>query len=184
VATFHDVSKEMISAHLTLVHIFHAYASVHTPFVAHELSHCTPVRYGRIASISMTHDATQFRDSICPVCVSTFQMLLHSDPTDTGLNRHRRALPPWSSEFQIRPLPFLPIQYSPFSPNCPARSPIMPFYQLLKFLNIPISNQGIKVLNLMSGTCHSTSTKVLSTKHSTTNEFSIMIGSRSYIKSL
>jgi hypothetical protein len=47
--------KEMIRAHLTLVHVFHAYASVDTPWVAHALSHCTPVRYGRIASVSAAH---------------------------------------------------------------------------------------------------------------------------------
>jgi hypothetical protein len=99
VATIHDVTKETIRAHLTLVHVFHAYASVDTPWVAHALSHCTPIRYGRIASVSITHDATQFGDSICPVYVSTFQMLVHSDPIDAGLNRHRRGLPPWSSIF-------------------------------------------------------------------------------------
>jgi hypothetical protein len=133
VATVHDTVKETIMAHLTLVHVFHAYASADRPWVAHALSHYTPIRYGRIASVSVAHDATQFRDSICPVCVSTFQMLVQQDSTDTGLNRHRRGLPPWSSEYQIRPLILLPIQYSPFSPNCPARSPIMPFYQLFKF---------------------------------------------------
>jgi hypothetical protein len=42
------------------------------------------------------------------------------------LNWHRRAIPPWSSEYQIRPLILLPIQYSPFSPNFPVQSPIMP----------------------------------------------------------
>jgi hypothetical protein len=71
------------------VHIFHAYASADTPWVAHTLSHCTPIRYGRIASVSAAHDATQFLDSVCPVCVSTFQILVHSDPTDAGLNQHR-----------------------------------------------------------------------------------------------
>jgi hypothetical protein len=94
VAIIHDVVKEMIMAHLTLVHVFHAYASADTPWVAHALSHYTPVRYGRIASVSMTHDATQFGDSICLVCVSTFQMLVHSDPTDADLNRLKRGLPP------------------------------------------------------------------------------------------
>jgi hypothetical protein len=73
VATIHDVVKETIRAQLTLVHIFHAYASVDTPWVALALSHYTPVRYGRIASVSAAHDATQFGDSICLVCVSTFQ---------------------------------------------------------------------------------------------------------------
>jgi hypothetical protein len=43
------------------------------------------------------------------------QVLVHLDPTNAGLHRHRRGLPPWSSEYQIRPTPFLPIQYSPFS---------------------------------------------------------------------
>jgi hypothetical protein len=42
------------------------------------------------------------------------------------LNQLRRGLPPWSSKYQIRPLSFLSIQYSPLSPNCPARSRIMP----------------------------------------------------------
>jgi hypothetical protein len=86
-------------AHLTLVNVFHAYASADTPWVAHALSHYTSVRYDRIAFVSVAHDATQFGDSICPVCVSTFQMLVYSDPTDTGLNQHRRGLPPWSSKF-------------------------------------------------------------------------------------
>jgi hypothetical protein len=108
VAIIHDVVKEMIMAHLTLVHVFHAYASADTPWVAHALSHYTPVRFGRIASVSMTHDATQFGDSICLVCVSTFQMLVHSDPTDADLNRLKRGLPPWSSEYQNRSLPSFP----------------------------------------------------------------------------
>jgi hypothetical protein len=42
VATIHDEVKETIRAHLTLVHIFHAYASADTPRVAHALSHYTP----------------------------------------------------------------------------------------------------------------------------------------------
>jgi hypothetical protein len=87
VATVHDAVKEMIRAHLTLVHVFHAYASVDTPWVAHALSHYTPVRYDRIASILAAHDATQFGDSICLICISTFQMLVHSYPTDAGLKR-------------------------------------------------------------------------------------------------
>jgi hypothetical protein len=63
-AIVHDTVRDTIRAHLTLVHVFHAYPSADTPWVAHALSHCTPVSYGRIASISMTHDATQFRDSM------------------------------------------------------------------------------------------------------------------------
>jgi hypothetical protein len=58
VATIQDEVKETIKAHLTLVHVFHAYASADTPWVALALSHYTSIRYGRIASVSTTHDAT------------------------------------------------------------------------------------------------------------------------------
>jgi hypothetical protein len=73
VATIHNEVKETIRAHLTLVHIFHMYASMATLWVAHALSHFTSVRYGGIASVSMAHNATQFGDSIYLVCVSTFK---------------------------------------------------------------------------------------------------------------
>jgi hypothetical protein len=75
VAIIHDEVKETIRAHLTLVHVFHVYASTDTPWVTHALSHYTSVRYSRIAFVLVTHDATQFRDSICLVCVSTFKCL-------------------------------------------------------------------------------------------------------------
>jgi hypothetical protein len=75
VATIYDDAKETIRAHLTLVHVFHAYASADTPWVAHALSRYTPFMYGRIASISVTHEATKFGDSIYPICVSTFNCL-------------------------------------------------------------------------------------------------------------
>jgi hypothetical protein len=68
----HDAVKETIRAHLTLVHVFHTYASADIPWVAHALSYCTPIRYGSIDSISVAHDATKFGDSICLICVSTF----------------------------------------------------------------------------------------------------------------
>jgi hypothetical protein len=64
VATVDDAVKETIRAHVTLVHVYHVYASADTPWVAHALSQCTPVRYGRIASVSVAHDATQFGDSM------------------------------------------------------------------------------------------------------------------------
>jgi hypothetical protein len=87
----------MIRAHLTLVHVFHAYASTDTPWVAHALSHYTPVRYGRIDSVSAAHDATQFGDSICLICISTFKCLFNrAQPMqasiDTGRGYHLEAL--------------------------------------------------------------------------------------------
>jgi hypothetical protein len=94
VATIHEEVKETISAHLTLVHIFHAYASTDTPWVAYALFHYTPVRYARIASISETHEATHFGDSICPVCVSTFKCLFIRTKPMRALNDIGGGLPP------------------------------------------------------------------------------------------
>jgi hypothetical protein len=120
VATIHDVTKKLGRVLPRPSVVFHSYASMDTLWVAQTLSHCTPVKLGKLSSNSLTHETTQFGDSICLVCVSTFQMLVHSDPTDTGLNRHRRGPPPWSSEFTIQTTLSLPIEYFPFYPNCPA----------------------------------------------------------------
>jgi hypothetical protein len=60
VATVHNAVKETIIAHLTLVHVFHTYASMGKPWVAYALSHFKLVRYGRISSVSAAHKATQF----------------------------------------------------------------------------------------------------------------------------
>jgi hypothetical protein len=97
VATIHDEVKETIRAHLTLVHVFHAYASVDTPWVAHALFHYTSISYGRIPSILAAHNATQFGDSIFPVCVSTFKCLFIRTQstwalTNTGGGYHLGAL--------------------------------------------------------------------------------------------
>jgi hypothetical protein len=126
VATIHNVTKTLgrVLPHPSVV--LHVYTSVDTPWVAWTLSHCTLMKRGKVSSNSSTHEAAQFGDSICPVCISTFQMLVHLDPTDVGLKWHRRGLPPWSSKLTIQTTLNLPIQYSLFSPNCPAQSPIMP----------------------------------------------------------
>jgi hypothetical protein len=97
VATIHDEVKETIRAHLTPVHIFHTYALADTSWVAHAISHYISVRYGRIVSVSATHDASQFGDSIYPICVSTFKCLfIRTQPTwaltDTGKGYHLGAL--------------------------------------------------------------------------------------------
>jgi hypothetical protein len=85
VAIIHDVIKKWgrVLPHPRAV--FHMYASAGTPWVAQTLSHCTPVKRGKVPSSWSTHEATLFGDSICPVCISTFLMLAHSYLTDTGL---------------------------------------------------------------------------------------------------
>jgi hypothetical protein len=110
VAIVHDAVKEMISAHLTLVHVFHAYASVDTPWVAHALSRCTPVRYARIVSVLATHDTTQFGDSICPVCVSTFKCY-HLGPQNFRLD-HSSSFPSSIPRFLLIAPPSLIINHS------------------------------------------------------------------------
>jgi hypothetical protein len=45
---------------LPLVHVFHVYASVDTPWIAHALSRVSPVRYGRVSSNSATVEASKF----------------------------------------------------------------------------------------------------------------------------
>jgi hypothetical protein len=169
VTTIHDEVKETIRAHLTLVHVFHAYASADTPWVAHALSHCTPVRYGRIASVSAAHDATQFGDSVCPVCVSTFKCLfIQTQPmralTNTGMGYHLGA-------------PNIRSDHSHSFPSSILHFPLIaPPGLILNHSIIYSSSQHSfhepgykKSLNLTSGTCHLTSTEVLSIKHSTTN---------------
>jgi hypothetical protein len=130
VAKIHDVTKTPGRVSPRPSAVFHAYALADTLWVAQTLSHYTSMKWGKVSSNSSTHEATQFGDSICPVCVSTFQMIVQHDSIDAGLNRHRWGLPPWRSEYQIRPLTFLHIQYSAFSPNCPARSSVMPTIRL------------------------------------------------------
>jgi hypothetical protein len=111
VATVHNAINETIRAHLTLVHVFHVYASVDILWVAHALSHCTAIRYGRIASVSMARSATKFGDSIC---VSTFKYLfIQTQPTwaltDIGRGYHLGAL-----NFRSNHSPSFPSNIPPF----------------------------------------------------------------------
>jgi hypothetical protein len=83
VAIVHDVIKELGRALPLPSAIFHVYALADTPWVAKTLSHCIPMKQGHVLSNSSTHEATQFGDSICPVCVST-----SSNACSFGPNRH------------------------------------------------------------------------------------------------
>jgi hypothetical protein len=96
VGTVHDTVKESGRVLPRPSAIFHAYASVDTPWVARIPSHCTPVKQGKVSSNSSTHKANKFGDSICPVCVSRFKCLfIWTQPVqvsiDTGRSYHLRA---------------------------------------------------------------------------------------------
>jgi hypothetical protein len=86
VATIHNMTKKLGQVLPRPSAIFHTYASADTAWVARTLSYYTSVKRGKVSSNLSTHEATRSRDSTCPVCVSTFQMVVHSDPTDVGLN--------------------------------------------------------------------------------------------------
>jgi hypothetical protein len=95
-ATIHDMTRkpDWVLPHPSA--IFHAYASVDTPWVAQTLSHYTSVKWGKVSSNSSTHEGTQFGDSICPVSVSTFKCLfiqtqLARGLIDTGGDYHLEA---------------------------------------------------------------------------------------------
>jgi hypothetical protein len=77
VATIHDVTKKPARVLPRPSAVFHAYASADTPWVTQTRSHCTPRKRGTVLTNSSTHEATQFGDSICPVCASTFRWLFN-----------------------------------------------------------------------------------------------------------
>jgi hypothetical protein len=96
VATVHDVIKKSGRVLPRPSAIFYVYASTDTPWVAWTLFYCTPVKRGNVSSNSLTHDITQFRDSICHVCISTFKCLFNRAQstralTDTGRSYHLGA---------------------------------------------------------------------------------------------
>jgi hypothetical protein len=168
----------MIKAHLTLVHVFHAYASTDTPWVAHAPSHFTPIRYGRIASVSAAHEATQFvgPHKIPYAPVHNPNLLIGA--RRSILNRHSRG-------YHLEALNFISDHSSSFPSSILHSSLIAPLGLILNHSMFYSSSQHSfhepgyqNALNLASGVCHSTSTEILSAKHSTTNGFSTTIGSR------
>jgi hypothetical protein len=184
VATIHNVTKNSGQVSPRPSAVFRAYASADTPWVARTLSHYTSVMRGKVSFNSSTHEATQFvgPHKIPYAPVHNSNLLIGA--RRSVLNRHRWGLPPWSSEYQIRS------DHSPSFPSSIFHFPLIaPLGLILNHSNIYSSFQHSfhdpgyqKALNLASGVCHSTSTRVLSTKHSITNGFSTTIGLRWYTK--
>jgi hypothetical protein len=118
VATVHDAVKESnrVLPHHSVV--FHTYASADTPWVARTLSHCTPVKQGKVSSYPSAHEATKLGDSICPVYISTFKCLfIRAQPTlaltDTGGGYHLGALNFRSDHASFFPSSILPFPLLP-----------------------------------------------------------------------
>jgi hypothetical protein len=154
VATIHDVTKKPGRVLPRPSVIFHTYASVDTPWVAWTLSHYTSVKRGKISSNSSTHKATQFGDSICLVCISTFKCLfiwtqLMWALTDTGGGYHLGA-------------PNIRSDHSPSFPSSILHFPLIaPLDLILNHSIIYSSSQHSfhepgyqEALNLTSGICH------------------------------
>jgi hypothetical protein len=80
--------------------------------------------------------------------VSVHNWTCSPGPDDQSLIDIGRGYHLQSSELRTRPHTDLTIRYSSLSPNCPTRSHIKPFHQLIIFSNIPLMNQGIKALIL------------------------------------
>jgi hypothetical protein len=178
VAIIHDVTKKSgrVLPHRSVV--FHTYASMDKPWVARTLSHYTSVKRGKVSSNSLTHEATQF---VGPHKIS--YALVHNSNLLIGvrrsvLNRHRRGYHLGAPNFRSDHSSFFPSSILHFPLIAPPGL-ILNHSIIYSSFQHSFEEPGYqKALNLTSGVCHSTSTGVLSTKHSITNRFSTMIGSR------
>jgi hypothetical protein len=128
VTTVHDTVKESgrVLPHPSVV--FHTYASMDTPWVARTLSHCTPVKRGKVSSNSAPHDATQFaglhESRMCQY--TTQSLLIRIQPTQALIDSGGS----YALELQIYDLDHSPPYHLVFytSPSCPTKSQIMPTY--------------------------------------------------------
>jgi hypothetical protein len=144
VATIHDAVKESSQVLPHPSAIFHVYASTDTSWVARALSHCTPMKRGKVSSRSSTHEATKFEDSICPICDNTFKCLfIKAQPTraliDTCEGYHLGAL-----NFRSDHSSSFPSSILPFPLISPAGLILNHSIKQLFSQTIPFSNQGIK----------------------------------------
>jgi hypothetical protein len=139
--------------------VFYAFGSVDTPWVARTISHCTPMKQGKLSSNPSAHKAPKIRDSIDPVCVSTFKcFFIRTQPTqaltDTDGGYHLGALnfrSDHSSSFPSSILPFPLIaplglqlyQYldhlaKPHRTSIDRKGPIVSGFHPLDFYPLPI----------------------------------------------
>jgi hypothetical protein len=93
-------------------------------------------------------------------------MLAPQGPTGAILNRHRRGYHIQSSKQENRPLSSFPSAILHFPIVVPSGLILKNLSTIQILKSNPMNQKGIKDLNLMSGTYHSISTVVLSTKNS------------------
>jgi hypothetical protein len=184
VATIHDVTKKSgrVLPHPSVV--FHAYASTDKPWwpehypIIHpwsEVRYHPTHRHMKLLSL-WGPIKSRMRQYTTQTCSSGSD---NRSLTDTGGDYHLGA-PTFRSD------------HSSFFPSSILYFPLIAVPDLILNHSIIYSSfqhsfgePGYqKALNLTSGVCHSTSTGVLSTKHSITNGFSTMIGSRWYTKGI
>jgi hypothetical protein len=102
VTTVHDVIKESARVLPRPSVVFHTYALIDTPWVARTLSHCTPVKRGKVSSNSVTHEATKLAglQKILYAPVHNQSLFIRTQPTraliDTGGGYYRGAPNLWS----------------------------------------------------------------------------------------
>jgi hypothetical protein len=150
VATVHDEAKKSGQVLPRPSAMFHTYATTDTPWVAQTLSHCTPMKRGKVSSNPLINKATKFEDSTRPVCISTFKCLFIRAQqtralTDTGRGYHLGALN-FRSDYSSNILPFPLIappslqlcQYldhlgKPHRTSIDRKGPIVSGFQLLNF---------------------------------------------------
>jgi hypothetical protein len=169
VATVHDEAKKSGWVIPRPSAIFHVYAPADTPWLAWTLSHCTPVKRGKVSSNSLTYEATKFGDYICPICVSTFKCLFIQTQLTWALIDTDRDYHLGDLNFRSDHSSSFPSSILPFPLIAP---PGLQLYQYLDHLDKPhrtsISSKGpiIGQLRTNFDFNHSTSTIAHRTKHS------------------
>jgi hypothetical protein len=123
--------------------IFHVYASMDTPWVARTLSHCTPVKRGKVSSTSSTHDVLSLGIPYVPYVSVYFKCLfIQTQPTwgltDTGRGYHLEA-----PNFRSDNSPFFPssiLHFPLIDPSGPQLC--QPFNHLAKPHRTSIDKKG------------------------------------------
>jgi hypothetical protein len=125
IATFHAVINRFEQIHCTRDEGLPTQSTARRPsdprVRTQLLSHKQPKSSGE-KSTPVDKLTTRLTGPISPACDRYVQYLLVG-ANRTVLNRHRRGLQPWRCRLATYPLPDLPNQLSPLSPNGPARSP-------------------------------------------------------------